>query len=78
MAKVKGAIVVNTERCKGCGVCVENCPRKVVELGKNVNSRGYYYAYMKLPDDCTGCTNCAITCPDGAITVYRTKLKVES
>ena len=74
MAKVKGAIVVDTERCKGCGVCTANCPRDVVALGKNVNSRGYYYAFMQRPDDCTGCTNCAITCPDGAISVYRIKI----
>jgi len=73
MAKVKGAIVVDTERCKGCGVCTVNCLQKVVDLGVNVNSKGYYFAYMKQPDACTGCTNCAIVCPDGAITVYRAK-----
>ena len=75
MAKVKGAILVNTERCKGCGVCAVNCPRTVLELGKKVNSRGYYYACMVNPEACTGCTNCAITCPDGAITVYRVKIE---
>jgi 2-oxoglutarate ferredoxin oxidoreductase subunit delta len=75
MAKVKGAIVVNAERCKGCGVCVVNCLQKVIELGKSVNSKGYYYAYQARPDDCTGCTNCAVVCPDGAITVYRTKIE---
>ena len=73
MAKLKGTIVVDTERCKGCGVCTVNCPRKVVELGKSVNSKGYCYAYMAQPDECTGCTNCAVVCPDGAITVYRVK-----
>ena len=74
MAKVKGAIVVDTERCKGCGVCTVNCLQKVIELGASVNSKGYYYAQMVQPDDCTGCTNCAIVCPDGVITVYRVKV----
>ena len=74
MAKVKGAIVVEKDRCKGCGICAVNCPQKVVELGKNVNSKGYYYAYMTQPDNCTGCANCAIVCPDGAIKVYRGKV----
>jgi len=73
MAKVKGAIVVDVERCKGCGVCTVNCPQEVVELGKKVNSKGYYYAIMTQSDKCTGCVNCGIVCPDGAIKVYRTK-----
>ncbi|MBO7185562.1 MAG: 4Fe-4S binding protein, partial [Alistipes sp.] len=26
MAKIKGTVVVDTEHCKGCGVCVASCP----------------------------------------------------
>ena len=73
MAKVKGTIVVDVERCKGCGVCTVNCPQKTVELGKKVNSKGYYYAIITQQDVCTGCANCGIVCPDGAIKVYRVK-----
>ncbi len=76
MAKVKGTIVVNTERCKGCNLCVVACPTDVIELGKQVNTKGYHFAYMKNPDNCIGCASCGIVCPDGCITVY--KLKVES
>jgi len=74
MAKVKGAIVIDIERCKGCNVCVVNCPTDVIRLARQVNSKGYNYAYMEHPDACTGCSNCAIVCPDGVITVYRVKL----
>ena len=73
MAKVKGAIVVNIEKCKGCELCIVACPSKVIELAQEVNSKGYHYAHMKLPDECTGCTNCALVCPDTVITVYRLK-----
>ncbi|MCC7319103.1 MAG: ferredoxin family protein [Bacteroidales bacterium] len=73
MAKVKGAIVVDEVKCKGCGVCIPACPTSVIELANEVNGKGYHYAYMEHPDLCTGCMNCAIVCPDGVITVYRLK-----
>ncbi|MDP3463450.1 MAG: ferredoxin family protein [Bacteroidales bacterium] len=74
MAKVKGAIVVDVQKCKGCGVCLPACPTQVIELAKEVNGKGYHYAYMEQPDECIGCANCAIVCPDGVITVYKVKL----
>ena len=73
MAKIKGAIVVDKEACKGCGVCVPACPSKVIELTKEVNGKGYNYCYMKNPDECIGCASCAIVCPDGVICVYKVK-----
>jgi len=74
MAKIKGAIVVDEERCKGCNLCVVACPTDVLELSKEVNSKGYNYARMKNPDECIGCANCGYVCPDGCITVYKVKL----
>jgi len=77
MAKVKGAIVVDVEKCKGCGLCVVACPFKVIELAKEVNSKGYNYAYMANPEACTGCVNCALVCPDTVINVYMVKSEVK-
>jgi 2-oxoglutarate ferredoxin oxidoreductase subunit delta len=80
MAKVKGEIVVDIERCKGCEVCLEFCPTNTIAMVDAVNSKGYRYM-QNIHDACTGCTNCAIVCPDGVITVYRVKVetqKVES
>lgn len=76
MAKVKGAIVINIERCKGCEVCVGACPNAVIAMSPNVNGKGYHYA-ITVNDECTGCVNCALVCPDGVITVYRAKTPAE-
>lgn len=74
MSKIKGAIVVDTERCKGCRLCVVACPKQVISLTQNkVNISGYSYAEPVHPDDCVGCSACGIVCPDGCITVYRVK-----
>ncbi len=73
MAKIKGTVVINTERCKGCDLCVVSCPTKVLALGKEVNNKGYHYAYMQNPDDCIGCASCGYVCPDACITVYKLK-----
>ena len=75
MAKIKGTIIVDMERCKGCGVCVPSCPMGVLALNHQVNGKGYNYSYMANPDNCTGCASCAIICPDSVITVYRQKFE---
>jgi len=71
MAKVKGTVTINTERCKGCNLCVVSCPSAVLALGKEVNNKGYQYAQVQHPDDCIGCANCGYVCPDACITVYK-------
>ena len=76
MAKVRGAVVVDTEVCKGCNLCVVACPTQTLALNRSVNSKGYHYSYMENPDNCTGCTNCSAVCPDSCITVYRAKIGV--
>lgn len=75
MAKIKGTIQVDTEQCKGCGVCVSICPVKVIELGCQVNAKGYNYVVMKEDASCIGCAGCAMVCPDSVITVYKQKFQ---
>ncbi len=75
MAKIKGVIVVDTQRCKGCGVCVTACPLNVLNMSTDVNDKGYTFAIMADPDKCTGCASCGIICPDSCIKVYRAKVE---
>lgn len=74
MAKIKGAVVVDTEHCKACDLCVIACPSKVLALAKDLNTKGYNYSYMANPEACIGCAACAYVCPDACITVYKVKL----
>ncbi len=73
MAKIKGTIVVDVERCKGCSVCVSVCPVSCIELGAEVNGKGYNYMIMARADDCIGCAGCGMVCPDSVIEVYKQK-----
>lgn len=73
MIKIKGAVVVDTEHCKGCGVCVDACPSGVLAMSSEVNGKGYAFCIAVNTDSCIGCANCAIMCPDSCITVYKQK-----
>jgi 2-oxoglutarate ferredoxin oxidoreductase subunit delta len=63
---------IDRERCKGCGLCVNVCPKKVLELSKEVNTRGYFPAVQAHPEKCVFCSACCIMCPDVAITIEET------
>lgn len=76
MGKIKGAIVVDKERCKGCNLCVIACPLHILSLTeKQVNQKGYRFVAQIQKEMCNGCSSCAIVCPDGCITVYKKKEK---
>ena len=67
-----GRVVIDVERCKGCELCREACPKDVLALAEDLNTKGYRPVILLDPHhDCTGCALCATVCPDGCITVYR-------
>jgi len=65
-----GKIIINTELCKGCGLCVTVCPKNSIVISKQSNKTGYFPAQTSNAD-CTGCCLCAIICPEAIIEVYR-------
>lgn len=56
-------IMINRDWCKGCGICVQFCPTKVLEL--DVREK----AVAVRPEDCICCRMCELRCPDLAIEV---------
>lgn len=68
----KGQVTFDEDRCKGCSLCVDVCPKKIVALdGKRINARGYSPAYVTEMSECIACGFCAMMCPDVVIRVER-------
>jgi 2-oxoglutarate ferredoxin oxidoreductase subunit delta len=66
-----GTIVMNSEECKGCGLCVASCRPAVLHLSDGLNRHGYRFA-VYAGHGCTGCGVCFYACPEpGGITVYK-------
>lgn len=63
MAKIK----IDKNLCKGCELCVRACPQQILEMSKELNIKGYFFATVKNQPLCIECRLCCITCPDMAI-----------
>ena len=57
--------------CKGCGLCIEACPKKILALSDKINKKGHHPAELTDEDACVGCATCALMCPDCIIKVER-------
>ena len=69
--QARGKITINSEECKGCGLCIESCPPKCIEFARELSHNGVHPACYT-GNECTGCGICFYCCPEpGAITVYR-------
>lgn len=67
---MKAILNFDLERCKGCGLCIDACPKDVLTLSKDkANSRGYAIVISENIVACTACTSCAKICPDSVISI---------
>ncbi len=65
-------VTFHTDMCKGCGLCVDACPKHCLAIAQDkLNGKGYSPAFMKEPEQCIGCAFCATMCPDCIITVEK-------
>lgn len=60
---------VDEERCKACDICVSVCPAGVLSMEQEPASTLGAMVRIIHGEDCTGCSNCELNCPDFAINV---------
>lgn len=60
-------IHIDEEFCKGCNICIDFCPLKVLAVKKQLNKKGYYPPEPIREDECVGCRLCELLCPEFAI-----------
>ncbi|OQX29842.1 MAG: 2-oxoacid:acceptor oxidoreductase [Spirochaeta sp. LUC14_002_19_P3] len=65
----QGIPEIDKERCKGCGLCIANCPKNILEMANDINSFGAYYTICSDESQCIACGACSLMCPDAAIEI---------
>lgn len=65
-----GQVDIDQERCKGCGFCVEYCPREVLKMSLELSPKGYNFAVVGDDSKCLACGFCELICPEFAIRVF--------
>lgn len=65
-------LTIRVDRCKGCGLCVLACPKKILRISPDaINIRGHHPAELTDQAACVGCASCAAMCPDCVISIAK-------
>ena len=64
-------IFIRPDYCKGCLICVESCPKKILKISSSISAKGYTLPQVTNTEKCNGCGICEIVCPDFAIAVEK-------
>ncbi len=64
-------VIIDEQRCHGCGYCVQFCPRECLVIpGGGVSPLGYEMPVFAHPERCNTCGFCSQMCPHWAVNVY--------
>ncbi|MDI6839324.1 MAG: 4Fe-4S binding protein [bacterium] len=69
--KLKAKVTIYEELCKGCGYCIDACPKKILEMTSKFNYSGYHPPHCTNIEECIGCGLCYQVCPEIAIEVEK-------
>ena len=65
-----GKIKIDKDKCKGCYLCIVNCPNNLIKVSDKLNVKGIKPVVFS-GGKCSGCAMCALICPECIIKVYR-------
>ncbi|MCI9440400.1 MAG: 4Fe-4S binding protein [Ruminococcus sp.] len=61
--KAKEKVYTDVARCKGCGYCIQACPKQAVTVSDHINENGYNVIQVD-ENNCIACGICYRVCPD--------------
>jgi len=74
--KKKYEIIINSEQCDGCELCLSFCPKDTIQKSEDkFNSRMLHYVIVVKPEGCVGCGQCFRLCPTASLYILETDIK---